>query len=73
MDITLKNVRFVSFNPDTNEAADVRPLTKAEAEELWETMTDEKLNWLDEECDFAADRTDGQANNVDWELIFKKS
>lgn len=71
MNIILKDVKFVSYDPDTDEETDVRPLTRAEAEELWQAILESSGdNWHDEELEFAGSRTDGKAHCVSWEAIF---
>lgn len=71
MDVVLKNVRFVDYDPETDRTADVRPLTLAEARELFGPM----MEWVGHaaaEIEFAEEHTDCKASDVRWNLVFKE-
>lgn len=75
MNITLKNLRFVHYNPDDDSRTDVRPLTEQETKDFWEFFVERSANdFADEVLIFAEERTNGEATDVDWEeLIFEEA
>lgn len=74
MNITLRNVRFTSYDPATDIETDVRPLTMKEARDFWDLVNEASGDDFPGEVEeFADKRTSGQANDVQWDTTYQES